>query len=148
MSTPAYTTFVGGVAGQALNEAAFRHFLHIERQRAERAAQAVLLVLVSLRTGSGRNPTLGTARASAVFSALGECVRESDFVGWYREGRVAGAVLTHQPASLEDICPRVTIRVTSALRRQRFGVSASFRVWAVPLRGRTRGPSDSHSPVW
>ncbi len=138
MSTPAYTTYFGGVAGQALNEAAFRHFLHIERRRAERAAHAVLLVLVSMRTSRGGNPTFGPASASAVFSALGECVRESDFVGWYREGRVAGAVLTHQSATLEDICPRVTIRVTSALRRQRLGVSAPFRVWAVPLRGRAR----------
>ena len=97
-SVPAYTAFHAGVAGLAHNEAAFHHFLSIERRRAERGAQSVLLVLVRMRVRMGRSARLEPAMATAVFSALGASVRDADFIGWFREDRVAAAVLTHHPA--------------------------------------------------
>ena len=42
----------------------------------------------------GAHAKLTDATAAALFGGLGACVREVDFVGWYREGYVAGAVLT------------------------------------------------------
>jgi hypothetical protein len=32
--------------------------------------------------------------ATTIFSGLSQCLRETDFLGWYEDGRRAGAVLT------------------------------------------------------
>jgi hypothetical protein len=99
--------------GQAYNEQAFRHFLAIERKRAARASRSFLLLLVSLRKEPGTNVAINAKAASRLFSGLAECVREVDFIGWYREERVAGAVLTQAvgtptPAAVRGIGERVT----------------------------------------
>ena len=133
---PAFTAFQAGVAGRAHNEPAFHHFLGIERRRAERADQSALLVLVSPRPAPGRSGKFEPAMATAVFSALGASVREADFIGWYREDRVAGAVMTYQPTPLDQIYPSVTGRVTSALGRTLSSSRAPLRVRAVPLRSK------------
>jgi hypothetical protein len=80
--------------GQAYNEQAFRHFLAIERKRAARASRSFLLLLVNLRKEPGQGATIGAKAASRLFSGLARSVREVDFIGWYRQERVAGAVLT------------------------------------------------------
>ena len=59
------------------------------------------------------------ATASKLFPALLKCLRETDFVGWYREGYVAGAVLTHHgEPDREDLPQVVRTRVVAALKRQ------------------------------
>ena len=93
MLVPGYSGFRGGLVGHVYNETAFRHFLAVDRRRAARAGRSVLLVLVAVRQSPGRNTKLTDATAAALFGGLGVCVREVDFVGWYREGYVAGAVL-------------------------------------------------------
>lgn len=80
---------------QAYNQEAFRYFLDIERRRSQVSARPFLLLLVGLRRAAGepewrRRPML----ADKLFSALWLCVRETDFIGWYRQDRLAGAVLT------------------------------------------------------
>jgi hypothetical protein len=99
--------------GQAYNEQAFRHFLAIERKRAARARRSFLLLLVSLRKEPGASVVINAKAASRLFSGLAGCVREVDFIGWYREERVAGAVLTQgtdtpAPAAVKGIADRVT----------------------------------------
>jgi len=101
-SRPAYSGFVSGVGRQAYNQAAFRHFLAIERLRAQTTSQTVLLVLVSGRRVPGAAISLSDATAASVFRGLGESVREVDFVGWFREGRVAGAVLAPTAGAAGD----------------------------------------------
>ena len=78
--------------GQAYNEEAFRYFLEIERKRAARARRPVLLLLLDLKEqpAAHMDPIL----AGKLFSGLWLCLRETDVIGWYREDRVAGAVLT------------------------------------------------------
>lgn len=97
-SQPAYAPLPNGAGGRVYNEAAFRHFLAIERQRAEYSNRSVLLVLVSLRSDNGRS-YLTEATATAILCGLTEAVREIDFVGWFREGRVAGAILAESSAA-------------------------------------------------
>jgi hypothetical protein len=114
-SFPSYSAFACGAAGQAYNQAAFRHFLSIERRRAERSGRPLLLVLVGLR----RNQTdrgLTSSMAAGIFRGLGETVREVDFAGWFREGLVAGAVLTLAGSTTsEPARAQVAERVTRAL---------------------------------
>ena len=82
-------------AGEAYNQEAFRYFLDIERKRSQLSARPFLLLLVGLRRTADRAEwRVRSAMAARLFSALRLCVRETDFIGWYREGRLAGAVLT------------------------------------------------------
>ena len=85
-SIPVRSRFRSGQVGQAYNEAAFRHFLAVDRPRAERSQRFLYLVLVAVRQSPGRRAKLTDATAAALFRGLGASVREVDFVGWYREG--------------------------------------------------------------
>jgi hypothetical protein len=51
-----------------------------------------------------------------LFAGLSAGLRDTDVIGWYHEGRVAGAVLTHvEPASSTDISADIRRRVTNLL---------------------------------
>jgi hypothetical protein len=104
----------GVQSGTAYNESAFHYFLVLERKRAELSRRPFLLLLVDLPDATHRG--LGApALASRVLSALSETVRETDFVGWYVENQVIGAVLTQRLDT-----PLVTIRseVTHRIRER------------------------------
>lgn len=79
---------------QPYSEEAFRYFLGLERKRAERSRRSLLLLLVNLTVDDEGGETIPPAISSKLFSGLSLCVRDVDFIGWYRHGRVAGAVLT------------------------------------------------------
>ena len=81
--------------GTAYNEEAFRHLLAVERTRARHARSAILLVLVSAKRPLGTNDRIPAASAARIFAAMWFCLRDVDFTGWFRQDRVAGAVLTH-----------------------------------------------------
>lgn len=94
----------GTPRGEAYNEAAFRYFLNVERKRAEASNQRFILLLVDMN-GSSKTVTAGDPQAAQkLMSALAECVRETDFVGWYHDGAIAGAVLTQwaDPTGLDS----------------------------------------------
>ena len=145
-SLPSYSGYASGAAGQAYNQTAFRHFLAIERRRAERSGRPLLLVLVALRRSDAAS-RLSSATAAAIFRGLGETVREVDFAGWFREGVVAGAVLTQgSGAASEPARVHVAKRVMRALRAH---VPArqlhNLRVRVVRFDPRT--VADSHAPA-
>ena len=85
---------MGGRLNQVYNEQNFLDFLAIERKRSERWGRPVLLLLVDLNEEQGASARIDSMVASKLFSNLWRCLSETDFVGWYREERVAGAVLT------------------------------------------------------
>jgi len=100
-SLPAYSEFASGPGGQAYNETTFRHFLAIERRRAACSMRSALLILVTIRRTP--NPAiLPNGTAAAIFRGLGDSIREVDFVGWFRQGRVAGAVLAQSTSTATD----------------------------------------------
>lgn len=106
---------LNGRAGDVYDEDAFQHFLSVERIRAQRSDRPLLLLLVGLR-GSGANDTVPRSVSPGLFTGLGLCVREIDFVGWYREGRVAGAVLAQGVDLPDREAPhRIVTRVTRTL---------------------------------
>jgi hypothetical protein len=112
-SIPAYSEIPGGEV-VVYNEAAFRHFLAVDRWRAARSRRFLLLVLVTVRQNARPRLELTESLATALFLALGACVREVDFVGWYREGHVVGAVLA-QPG-------KTSIEVPRAIAQRMLGV--------------------------
>jgi hypothetical protein len=75
-----------------------------------------LLLLVDMQQ-SQLNGLIQSPVASKLFAGLSACLRDTDLVGWYHEGRVAGAVLTHiEDASSTDVSGEIRGRVTSLLR--------------------------------
>jgi hypothetical protein len=111
-----YGVSLEGRLGQAYNEDAFRYFLEMERKRAARAHRPVVLLLLDQREQQSTGPRIDPALAAKLFSALWRCLRETDVVGWYRENRVAGAVLTQVEDGLRSEVTQVTReRVTTAL---------------------------------
>jgi hypothetical protein len=88
-----------GQLGKAYTEQAFRHLLEVERARAGRSERELRLVLVTVRNGQpGTVERLRPSVASRIFEGLWLTVREMDLVGWFRDGRVAGAVLAERAA--------------------------------------------------
>lgn len=139
-------TVVEGPAGQtfeAYNEEAFRYFLALERKRAERFNRSFLLILVNLR----KQPSMANLSnqiaphiATDVFGALCVCVREVDFMGWYREERVVGAVLSYGAATPEgEASHRIGQRCVAALsERLPPRIAARMQVRVLQLRPRVR----------
>ena len=107
------TESLDGRVGDAYDEEAFRHFLAVERVRAQRSERSFLLLLVSLRPSGDGSNEIPRGLSPTLLAALGMCIREVDFFGWYRDRRVAGAVLTQgldllDPAARDRILARVT----------------------------------------
>ncbi len=101
--------------GHAYNEVAFQYLLEIERKRSEASNRPFLLMLVDFN----KHLRIDAVTADRLFSVLALCLRETDFIGWYREGRVAGAVLTqHGEADGDDLSDVVRGRIGAALRQR------------------------------
>jgi hypothetical protein len=110
---------LGVVAGESRvgepgSEAAFRHFLNVERMRAVRSGRTFFLLLVSLRPCPERGTRFGSGAADSLLQGLAECVREIDVIGWHRDGRVAGAVLAQ---GLEEPGPGASQRIVERVNR-------------------------------
>jgi hypothetical protein len=103
-------------AYEAYHEEAFLHFLTVERKRAERAGRSMLLLLVEFRAEREREGLMDASVATKLFSALAACVREIDFIGWYRSDRVVGAVLTQgSETPAQDVSQQIGERVAQAM---------------------------------
>jgi len=79
----------------AYNEEAFRYLLDVERKRFEVSSQPFMLVLVESVRRPGHTDRMPPAVAARIFATLRGTLRDTDVIGWYREGRIIGAVLTH-----------------------------------------------------
>jgi hypothetical protein len=97
--------------GEAYNEQAFHHFLSIERKRSEASSRPFLLLLVEFDKHLGLPVPIGHDVASSLFAALAASLRDTDVIGWYREQRIAGAVLTDLGEAPQTIMPAITQRV-------------------------------------
>jgi len=127
-----------GPLGQAYNEEAFRYFLEIERKRSELSNRPLLLLLIDLKTDAGSDDRMPSGTASSLLAGLFETLRETDFLGWYREQRVIGAVLTQcVDAPKADVSTEISTRVTEALSAGLVAADArrlQVRVFQLPPR--------------
>jgi hypothetical protein len=75
-----------------------------------------------------------------VFAGLSKALRETDFIGWYREGRVAGAVLAQHADSpdvrialsvsqrvIDQICTLVDPRIAAKVQTRIFQLPRGIR---------------------
>jgi hypothetical protein len=102
----------------AYNEETFQYFLDLERKRSTCSKRPVLLMLIELKRGPGINPQVMRVAAAKLLALLSSCLRETDFIGWYREGHTLGAVLPqHTETDRGDLPDIVRQRVGDALGR-------------------------------
>jgi hypothetical protein len=118
---------------QAYNEEAFRYFLALECRRAEVSGKPFLLLLVDLE---GRVPREQPIDPGPLFTALSSCLRETDFVGWYREGRIAGGVLTQHgtevATTLTSVLKQRVREALAAAMTTELAYGAHIRIYQVP----------------
>ena len=128
-------------AGEAYNEDAFHYFLGVEHRRAQAAGRPMLMLFLELEQQRGRTPRMKKAMARRLFSVLLRSLRETDFVGWYRDGEVIGAVLTqHAAPSPIDLANVVRGRVTRSFAQE----LASDDVQRLRLRIYAVSPETDH----
>jgi hypothetical protein len=102
----------------AYNEAAFHYFLDVEQRRSAVSNQPFVLLLVEMNNPPPSGAEFDVLSAQKLMSGLAECVRETDFVGWYCERTIAGAVLTqHADPIGSDLQQAISGRVVEVLRR-------------------------------
>jgi hypothetical protein len=102
-----------GQSAERYDEQTFGWFLAIERRRAERSSHTFHLLLVDLNQRQGVRPGIDREVAARLFEALTSCLRRTDVVGWYRQGRAVGAILVEsnvhpRSSALLAILERVT----------------------------------------
>lgn len=132
-----------GRPGHTYDEEAFRYLLNTERTRAERSGRPILLLLVSVKQQAMANVFFPPPVAASIFSSLWLSVREVDFVGWFREGRVVGVVLTQGADPLLPETPsRLGQRIAGVLREQvPSNIADHLHVRVLQLRPKTKTPA-------
>src|SRR5437762_6640219 len=132
---------------EVLAEDVFRRILCWERKRAERSGKGCLLMLGEME--SLRRAEEGQRTLRRIAAALYKCTRDTDIVGWYREGGVLGAIFTEvnkangcAPESL--IRAKVTAELRDDLGAERFGqIHLSFYTFPDDWdQADSRGPAD------
>ncbi len=125
---------------QVYSEEAFRYFLALERKRAERSSRSFLLMLIEWDGRTGGGATFDPRVATKLFALVWPCLRETDYLGWYHDGRVAGAVLTQLGESNgTDVSGLVRERVGRALQEgfpRDTAARLLVRVYELPPSGR------------
>jgi hypothetical protein len=122
---------VADASETAYGEEAFHYFLEVELRRAEVSNRPFLLMLVDSRYRQDGDVRIDQLTAGRVFGLLSRCVRDTDFLGWYREGRVAGAVLTQDgDPERDDLSEPIRLRVSAEFERH-FGSGFQVRVFQV-----------------
>jgi hypothetical protein len=98
---------IRGCPQMLYHEQAFQYLLEIERRRAESTRRPFLLMLLECdETASG--PGSGSdVRPERLFPVVCRSLRETDFVGWYRQGAVVGATLTQDGRRGTEQAPQI-----------------------------------------
>ena len=78
----------------AYNQEAFRYLLERESKRSERSGRFCQILLVYSTDEHGRILQMNFDVAKIVVAAASRSFRETDYIGWYSDGRIVGAVLT------------------------------------------------------
>jgi hypothetical protein len=102
-------------ASKPFDERTFRYVLRLEQRRSDRSGRPFLLVL--LDAGNDRaGSALVDVNAGTIFTILSRCLRDTDLIGWYEDGRRVAAVLTELGDGPEpDIREVVSEKVTRGL---------------------------------
>src|SRR6266436_9657009 len=137
-------TFTSAAANRAetFQEETFCNMLTLERRRAERSRKPFILMLLDATVFSA------TGSADKVMCAMTSVVlkstRETDLVGWYKDGVILGIIFTE--VSLESGSPITDVlrsKIVNALHVELSGECTSRLAITVHLFPESQGPSGS-----
>lgn len=118
--------------GTEYDEDTFLYFLNIEWARAERSNRPLRLLFATMESSPGWAVPIPPESATRLFRGLRLGLRETDVMGWYRQGRVASAVLSAGDEAFgADMSNVIEQRVGDGLRQRlpsRVGRSLKVRV--------------------
>ena len=105
--------------GTEYDEETFQYFVAIERARAERSSHRIRLLVATLEPVPGKPAPIPPASAARLFEGLRLSLRDTDVTGWYRQDRVAGAVLSASAGEAGDeMSSLIEQRVDEGLRQR------------------------------
>ena len=106
-----------------VDEKTFRWMIAIERKRTERSKSPFLLMLLEAVNEEGANNYGATLHR--VTAALLSSSRDTDLIGWYKEGLIVGALFTglvvnDKRALLDTFLTKVTSTLRDELSEEQF----------------------------
>jgi len=128
-----------------LSQDLFVRFLCLERKRAERSGRRFVLLLVD--SGSLLKPVTA-ARLKNLISAIAQSTRDTDLVGWYREGDIIGVIFTEVGSAQDKVVVHtLSTKVTNSLYalltlKEINEIRLSFHIFPEDWEDQ-----DQHSPV-
>jgi lipopolysaccharide/colanic/teichoic acid biosynthesis glycosyltransferase len=141
----------GASAGEreVLDEEAFQRMVAVERKRTERSRKPFLLMLLDADNHQGSEKN-GKA-LNNILAALLPSTRETDVIGWYKNGAAVGVIFTgllvdDKNAILSTMLSRVSTTLRGSLTFDQFNqVSISFHFfpdeWDHDVPGRPSNPA-------
>lgn len=118
----------GFTQGAAYNQEAFRYLLESESKRSERSGHSCQILLMYSTDAQGRIVLMDSHVAKAVIAASSRSLRETDYVGWYRDGHIIGAVLTVLvPETMAQVSTHLQPRLVEIIRAE-LGVEETSRL--------------------
>lgn len=107
------------IVGSMYNEEAFRYLLSSESKRSVRSRYSFKILLVYSVDKQGLIVQMDREVVDTVAEALVRTVRETDYIGWYLEGRVVGGVLTVLGQDSEvEVSARIQQRLMEIFRAE------------------------------
>jgi hypothetical protein len=132
---------LGCPPGTEYDEDTFLYFLAVERARARRSNNPLRLLFATLEPVPGKPAPIPPESATRLIEGLRLSLRETDVMGWFRQDRVAGAVLTARAdAPGPGMSSAIEQRVGQGLRQRLPAEAArSLRVRVIQLGPRRIG---------
>jgi len=107
------------IVGPMYNEEAFRYLLSSESKRSVRSRYSFKILLVYSIDRQGLIVQMDREVVDTVAEALFRTVRETDYIGWYLEGRIVGGVLTVLGQDSEvEVSARIQQRLMEIFRAE------------------------------
>lgn len=122
--------------GTEYDENTFLYFFDVERARAERSNRQLRLLLATLEPVAYKPVAIPPKTAATLFDGLRVSLRETDVTGWYRQHRVAAALLAHReeaPGSDVSLVIRDRVR-ENLLKRLPDRFARCLRVRVIPVK--------------
>lgn len=98
-------------------ETAYHGLIRSEVKRSERSGQLCRVLLVYHINAQGAVVPLKSELVDKTISVLSRSCRDTDYIGWYWEGRILGVLLTAlRPDSAGDGCRNLKARLVDSVR--------------------------------
>ncbi len=99
------------------SEPVYRSLIYRESERSERSGRLCRILLVYRANPQGLVVPFGSELSDKTISVLSGSCRDTDYIGWYLQGRILGVLLTAlRPDSAGAGCDNLRIRLVDGLR--------------------------------